>query len=126
MAYGSVEWLCQTPPHVEGQPQGCTNDEEKECPLGEADLDTIMLASVPMAWHNQYNLTQTMVPESTCALLPNLEAIEQVLVEKQQDKLKAKGKTATARPEAKSNPNWKVSWGLTGQVPKKGCSEKFC
>jgi hypothetical protein len=64
-----------------------------------------MLASVPMAWHNQYNLTQTMVPESTCALLPNLEAIEQVLVEKQQDKLKAKGKTATARPEAKSNPN---------------------
>ncbi len=30
LTIGSVEWLHQTPPYVEGQPQGCTNDEEGE------------------------------------------------------------------------------------------------
>ncbi len=48
------------------------------------------------------------------------------MVEKQQDKLKTKGKAATAWPEAKGNPKRKASGGPTGQVPKKGRSEKFC
>jgi hypothetical protein len=67
-----------------------------------------------------------MALESTCALLLYLEAIKHVMVEKQNKKLKAKGKAATAQPEAKGNPKRKVSGGLTSQVPKKGCSEKFC
>jgi hypothetical protein len=67
-----------------------------------------------------------MVLESTCTLLPDLEAIERVMVEKPNEKLKAKGRARTARPEAKSNPKGKVSGGPTGQVPYKGCSEKFC
>jgi hypothetical protein len=29
LANGSVEWLCQTPPYVEGWLQGCTNDKER-------------------------------------------------------------------------------------------------
>ena len=37
-----------------------------------------------------------------------------------------KGKATPARPEAKSIPKRKVSGGPTGQVPEKGCSEKFC
>jgi hypothetical protein len=41
-------------------------------------------------------------------------------------KLKVKGKGSTAPSEAKGNPKHKASGGLTGQVPKKGCSEKFC
>ncbi len=61
-----------------------------------------------------------------CALSLDLEAIEQVMVEMQQDKFKAKSKAATARPEAKGNPKQKAFGGLTGLVPKKGCSEKFC
>jgi hypothetical protein len=40
-------------------------------------------------------------------------------------RLKGKGKAATARPEAKSNPKQKASGGLTGRVCKKGHSEKF-
>ena len=48
------------------------------------------------------------------------------MVEKQGAKLKAKGKGGTALSEAKGNPKRKVSGGPTGQVPKKGCSEKFC
>ncbi len=83
-------------------------------------------ASGPLKLADQYNLTHTTVSKSTHALLLNLKDIEQVMVEKQQEKLKAKSKAATARPEAKSNPKQKVSGGPTGQVPKKHCSEKFC
>ncbi len=86
----------------------------------------IVLASVPMLWQSQYNLNHSTVPESHCTLLLDLEAIKQVMVEKHNKKLKAKGKAGTARSKAKSNPNLKASGGPTGQVPKKGCSEKFC
>jgi hypothetical protein len=33
---------------------------------------------------------------------------------------------STAPSKAKGNPKRKASGGLTGLVPKKGCSEKFC
>jgi hypothetical protein len=59
-------------------------------------------------------------------MLLNLEAIKRVMVEKLNKKLKVKGKAGTALSEAKSNPNCKASGGPTGQVPKKGHSEKFC
>jgi hypothetical protein len=68
-------------------------------PFGKADLATIVLSSVPMLWQNQYNLKHSTVPESTCTLLPDLEAIERVMVEKQGTKLKAKGKGGTAPSE---------------------------
>jgi hypothetical protein len=48
------------------------------------------------------------------------------MVEKHNKKLKAKGKANTAQPKAKSNLKRKASGGLTGRVPKKGHSEKFC
>jgi hypothetical protein len=61
-------------------------------------------------------------------LLLGLEAIKQVMVEKigANLKVKAKGKGGTAPSKAKGNPKRKASGGLTGQVLKKGCSEKFC
>ncbi len=83
-------------------------------PFGEADLAAIVLLSVPMLWQNQYNLNHSTVPKSTCTLLPDLEAIEQVMVEKQGAKLKAKGKGGTAPSEAKGNLKRKVSGGPTG------------
>jgi hypothetical protein len=83
-------------------------------PFGEADLAAIVLLSVPMSWQNQYNLNHSTVPESTCTLLLDLEAIEQVMVEKQGAKLKAKEKGGTAPSEAKGNPKCKVSGGPTG------------
>ncbi len=95
-------------------------------PFGEADLAAIVLLSVPMLWQNQYNLNHSMVPKSTHTLLPDLEAIEQVTVEKKGANLKAKGKSSTAPSEAKGNPTCKASGGPTGLVPKKGLSEKFC
>jgi hypothetical protein len=95
-------------------------------PFGKADLAAIVLSSVPMLWQNQYNLNHSTAPKSTCTLLPNLEAIGQVMVEKKGLNLKAKGKGGTAPSEAKGNPKRKASGVPTGQVPKKGRSEKFC
>jgi hypothetical protein len=48
------------------------------------------------------------------------------MVQKKGANLKAKGKGGTAPSKAKGNPKRKASGGLTGRVPKKGCSEKFC
>ncbi len=83
-------------------------------PFSKADLAAIVLLSVPMSWQNQYNLNHSMVPESTCTLLPDLEAIKQVMVEKKGANLKAKGKGSTAPSEPKGNPKCKASVGPTG------------
>jgi hypothetical protein len=83
-------------------------------PFGEADLAAIVLSSVPMSWQNQYNLYHSTVPESTCTLLPDLEAIKQVMVEKKGANLKVKGKGSTAPSEPKGNPKRKASGGPTG------------
>ncbi len=83
-------------------------------PFGKADLATIVLSSAPMSWQNQYNLNHSTVPESTRTLLPDLEAIEQVMEEKQGANLKAKAKGGTAPAEAKSNSKRKASGGPTG------------
>jgi hypothetical protein len=96
-------------------------------PFGEADLAAIVLSSVLMLWQNQYNLNHSTVPKLTrCTLLPDLEAIGRVIVEKKGANLKAKEKGSTTPSEAKGNPKRKASGGPTGQVPKKGRSEKFC
>jgi hypothetical protein len=95
-------------------------------PFGKADLAAIVLASVPMSWQNQYNLNYSTVPNSRHTLLPDLKAIERVMVDKQSKKLKAKQKGGIAPSKAKGNPKRRASGGPTGQVPKKGCSEKVC
>ncbi len=90
-------------------------------PFNEADLAAIVLSSVPMLWQNQYNLNYSTVPESMRTLLPDLEAIEQVMVEKKGANLKVKRKGSTAPSKANGNPKHKASGGPTGRVPKKGC-----
>jgi hypothetical protein len=95
-------------------------------PFGEADLAAIVLSSVPMLWQNQYNLNHSTAPESPRTLIPDLEAIEQVMDDKKGTNLKAKGKGSTAPSEAKGNPMHKAPGVPTSQVPKKGCNEKFC
>jgi hypothetical protein len=82
-------------------------------PFGKADLAAIILSSVPMSRQNQYNLNHSTVPESMRTLLPDLEAIKQVMVEKSA-KLKANGKGGTAPSKAKGNPKRKASGGPTG------------
>jgi hypothetical protein len=111
---------------LKDSPKAVPTTKKGNIPFGEADLAAIVLASAPMLWQIQYNLNHSTVPESTRMLLPDTRGIEQVMVKKHSQKLKAKGKGGTARSKAKSNPKRKASGGPTGQVPKKGCSEKFC
>ncbi len=111
---------------LKDSPKAVPTTKKGNIPFGKADLAAIVLVSVPMSWQNQYNLNHSMVPELTCTFLLDLEAIEQVMVETHNQKLKAKGKGGTARSEAKSNPKPKASGGPTSPVPKSGCSEKFC
>jgi hypothetical protein len=100
---------------LKDSPKAVLMTKKGNVPFGKADLAAIVLESVPMTWQNHYNLTHTMVLESTHALLLDLETIKQVMVEKQQEKIKVKGKAATARPEAKKgNPKHKVSGEPTG------------
>ncbi len=81
--------------------------------FGKADLAAKVLSSVPMSWQNQYNLNHSMVSESTRSLLPDLEVIERVMVEKKGVNLNAKGKGSTAPSKAKGNPKCKASGGPT-------------
>ncbi len=101
-------------PTLKDIPKAVPTTKNGNIPFGKADLATIVPASVPMLWQNQYNLNHSMVPKSTHTLLPDLEAIKHVMVEKHNEKLKAKGKTSTARSKAKSNPKRKVSRGPIG------------
>jgi hypothetical protein len=90
-------------PKLKDSSKAVPTTKKGNIPFGEADLAVIVLSSVPMSWQNQYNLNRSMVPESTLTLLPDLEAIEQVMVEKSL-KLKAKVKGGTAPSKAKGNP----------------------
>jgi hypothetical protein len=75
--------------------------KKRHIPFGKADLAAIVLLSVPMLWQNQCNLNHSTVPKSTRTLLPDLEAIDQVMVEKKGANLKAKGKGSTPHPKPK-------------------------
>ncbi len=110
---------------LKDSPKAVSITKKGNVPFGEADLAAIVLVSVPTLWQNQYNLNHTTAPESMHALLPYLEAIEQVMVEKQNEKLTVKGKAATALPEAKGNPKRKASGGPAGQVPQRVAVRSF-
>ncbi len=96
--------------------------------FGDNELASIILASTPQNWQNQYNLTHSTVPESPCVLLPDLENIERVMNERYAEKQKAKDKSKEAKPDGggNSSPKKRSSGGLSERVPKKVRSEKFC
>jgi hypothetical protein len=101
-------------PMLKDSPKAVPMTKKGSILFGKADLAAIMLASVPMTWQNQYNLNHSTVLETMCAFLLDLDAIECVMVEKQNEKLKVKGNAATAWPKAKSNLKHKASGEPTG------------
>ncbi len=96
--------------------------------FGDGKLASIILASMPQTWQNQYNLTHSTVPELPCVLMPDLEVIKRVMNERYNERQKAKGKAQVAKPNGKGHPSPKKqpSGGSSDWVPKKACSEKFC
>jgi hypothetical protein len=63
-------------PTLKDSPKAVPMTKKGNIPFGEADLATIVLASVSMSWQNQYNLNYSTVCKSSCMLLPDLEAIK--------------------------------------------------
>jgi hypothetical protein len=56
-------------PMLKGSSKAVSMKKKMNVSFGKADLAAIMLASVPMTWQNQYNLTHLTVPESMHALI---------------------------------------------------------
>jgi hypothetical protein len=99
---------------LKDSPKAVPATKNRNIPFGEANPSAIVLASVSMSWQNQYNLNHSMVPKLTHTLLPDLEAINLVMVEKDNEKLKAKGKASAAQSDAKGIPKRMASGGPTG------------
>ena len=114
-------------PTLKNSPKAVVTTKKGNVPFGEADLASVILASVPIAWQNQYSLTHSTVPEAPRTLLPDLENIERVMLEKYNEKLKAKVKATTARLDGKGKPKKGTSGGGSSErVPRKARAEKFC
>jgi hypothetical protein len=98
-------------------------------PFNEADLARIVLNLVPSSWVNQYNMMHATLPKNPRAFLTDLEAIKQVMDEKNHANLKAKAKEESAASGAAKRSSKKCSAsGSPGEVrvPKKGKPSKFC
>ena len=115
-------------PSIYYSPKAVSSTVKGNVIFGEGELASIILASTPQSWQNQYNLTHSTVPESPRALLPELENIERVMNERYAEKQKAKGQSKVAKPEGGGNPSPKKrsSGGSSDRVPKKVRTEKFC
>jgi hypothetical protein len=46
-------------PTLKDSPKAVSTTKKGNVPFGNSDLATIVLASVPMTWQNQYNLNHT-------------------------------------------------------------------
>ncbi len=88
-------------PMLKNSPKAVTTTKKGNIPFAEANLVSIILLSVPIAWQNQYSLTHSMVQEAPRTLLPDLENIERIMLEKYNEKLKAQVKASTARENGK-------------------------
>jgi hypothetical protein len=103
--------------------------KKMSAPFNEADLARIVLNLVPSSWVNQYNMTHSMLPKNTRALLNNLEAMERFMDEKHSISLKAKAKEAASASAATKGSFKKRSASESSgelRVAKKARPSKFC
>ena len=96
-------------PTVKDSPKAVEDTNKGNVPFDEADLASIILKLLPPTWLNQYNLNHTMLPKSQRQLLLDLEAIEHIMSEKHNKKVKAKAKDTAALAKVKKDPKKKAS-----------------
>ncbi len=89
---------------LKNSPKAVSTTKKENVPFSKADLMAILLASVPITWQNQYNLNHTTVLEEPRTLLPDQENIKCIMLEKYNEKLKAKVKATTACADGKGKP----------------------
>jgi hypothetical protein len=114
LAMGVLNDYVRHLPTLKDSSKAVPTTKKGNIPFGEADQAGIVLSSVPISWQNQSNLNHSTFPKSMHTLLSDLEAIKQVMVEKKDVNLKAKGKGSIAPSEPKGNPKRKASEGPTG------------
>jgi hypothetical protein len=115
-------------PTIKNSPLAVATMEMGNVPFTEATHASIILSHLPVAWRNRYNLTHKTVLELPCAMLQDLENIENLFVEKYNKKAQAnKAKAATAPKVAERVPKKRAhGGGLDRGAPKKGRSAKYC
>jgi len=97
-------------PTIKNSLLAVASTEAGNIPFSEATHASIILAQLPVAWRNQYDLTHQTVPESPRAMLQVIENIKKVLSERFNDKARAKkAKAGTANKATEL------------RVPKKRC-----
>ncbi len=96
-------------PTLKNSPKAVVTTKKGNIPFAEADLASIILASVPITWQN--SLTHSTVPEVPRTLLPDLENVERIMLKKYNEKLKAQVKATTAHADGKG----KLKKGMSGK-----------
>ncbi len=115
-------------PNIKNSPFVVAAKEMGNVPFTEATHASIISSHLPIAWRNQYDLTHSMVPGSSRAMLMDLKNIVKLFVEKYNKKARAnKAKAATASKTAERVPKKHVHGRGSGKgAPKKGHSAKYC
>jgi hypothetical protein len=117
-------------PTIKNSPKAVASTEFGNIPFSKATLASVILASLPSAWRNQYSLTHITIPESARAIIDSLESIKTLFVEKGHEKARANKAKATEAYKAISNrvPSRKRTQegSLKKGAPKKGRSAKYC
>ncbi len=115
-------------PTIKNSPLAVASTEMGNVPFTEATHASIILSHLPVAWRGQYDLTHSMVPKSSRAMLMDLRNIEKLFVEKYNKKARAnKAKAAAASKTAERVPKKHAHGGGSNKgAPKKGHSAKYC
>jgi hypothetical protein len=115
-------------PTIKNSPLAVASTEMGNVPFTEATHASIILSHLPVAWRKQYNMTHSTVPESTRAMLMDLENTEKLFVDKYNKKVRAnKAKAAAASKTAERVPKKRTHGGGSDQgAPQKSRSAKYC
>jgi hypothetical protein len=118
---GHLPTLCDSPLAVASTKKG-------NVPFNEATLASILLATCPTDWSNQYKMNHKTLLELTRSMLLNLENIEKVFAAKDGKKartIKASAGTAPKKGGIMPRKHGKGG-GVGGPAPKKARSNKYC
>ncbi len=115
-------------PTIKNSPLAIATTEMGNVPFTKATHASIILSHLPIAWRNQYNLSQKTVPESPQAMLQDLKNIKKIFIEKYNKKSQAnKAEAATAPKTAEHVPKKHAHGGGSNRgAPQKGRSAKYC
>ncbi len=113
-------------PTLQDSPLAVVSTKKGNIPFNKATLASIVLATCPTDWRNQYKMNHKTIPELTRSMLLDLENIEKVFTAKDGKKARSiKAKAGTAPKKGGIIPREKGG-GSRGPAPKKARAAKHC